>query len=230
MNTDTPLPLSSYQKEFIDFLVATEVLTFGDFVTKSGRRTPYFVNTGKFNSGSRIARLGEFYASHIQKLGLSEVQSIFGPAYKGIPLCVTTTLALYHHHQRDLGFTFNRKESKEHGDKGDFVGMPLNDGDSILIVEDVITAGLTMREMVKVLSQHAKLEIKGVIVSVDRCERGASELSALVEVEKELGITIYPLVTIHEVIRYLSEPNASGFTLSKELIERMESYLREYGA
>ena len=222
--------LGGYQREFIDFLVEAEVLSFGDFVTKSGRRTPYFVNTGKFHNGSRISRLGQFYASHIQNIGLSEVQSIFGPAYKGIPLCVATSQALYNQYERDIGFTFNRKEEKGHGDRGDFVGAPLENGDSILIVEDVITAGLTLREIVSTLRNHADIDIKGVIVSVDRCERGSGALSAADEVEKELGITIYPLVTIHEVIDYLSVPNPSGFSLSSELQERMNAYLKEFGA
>ncbi|MCB0328549.1 MAG: orotate phosphoribosyltransferase [Bdellovibrionales bacterium] len=223
-------PLSTYQRDFIDFLVQTEVLSFGDFVTKSGRRTPYFVNTGKFYNGSRISRMGQFFAAHIQKIGLSDVHSIFGPAYKGIPLCVATTLALYNQYDQDVGFTFNRKEKKEHGDGGDYVGAPLTDGDSILIVEDVITAGITLRETVQTLRKHAAVDIRGVIVSVDRCERGQGDLSASDEIEKDLDLTIYPLVTIHEVIEYLSKPNQKGFSLSSELIARMNAYLEEFGA
>lgn len=227
---ETPIELSSYQKEFIDFLVEAEVLSFGDFVTKSGRKTPYFVNTGKFHSGSRIARLGEYYAAHIKKIGLANVDSIFGPSYKGIPLCVTTSLALFQSHKLDIGFTFNRKEMKDHGDVGGFVGAPLTDGCSILIVEDVITAGLTLREIVEIIRDHAEIDIKGVIISVDRCERGKGQHSAVEEVEEELGVNVHPIVTIHEVIQYLSSPNTSGFTLSEELLGRMKAYLTEYGA
>ncbi|MCI5066278.1 orotate phosphoribosyltransferase [bacterium] len=227
---EAEIRLGTYQREFIDFLVESEVLSFGDFVTKSGRRAPYFVNTGNFHNGSRISRLGDFYASHIQKIGLSEVHSLFGPAYKGVPLCVSTSISLYNRFKHDIGFTFNRKEEKTHGDKGNFVGTPLTDGDSILIIEDVITAGLTLREVVTTILDHAQVDIRGVIVSVDRCEKGAGELSAADEIERDLGITVYPLVTIHEVLRYLSEPNSSGFSLSNELFDRTKNYLEQYGA
>ena len=223
-------PILPYQKQFIDFLVEAEVLTFGDFVTKSGRKTPYFVNTGRFNTGARIARVGDFFATHIQKMGLSEIDSVFGPSYKGVPLCVTTSRALHQEHGIDVGFTFNRKERKEHGDGGNYVGTPLNDGTRILIVEDVITAGLTLREVVTAIKDFAAVDIRGVIVSVDRCEKGKGESSATKEVSDALGLAIYPIVTIHEVIQYLSEPNSSGFTLSEDLLTRMNAYLEEYGA
>ncbi len=224
------MTLSEYQKNFVKFLVESDVLTFGDFVTKSGRRTPYFVNTGEFDSGSRISQLGEFYADHIHKIGLGAVQSIFGPAYKGIPLCVSTAFSLYQRYSPDVGFTFNRKEEKEHGDKGLFVGRQLQENDQVLLVEDVITAGTTLREIVPKIQEQAKVNIRGVVISVDRCEKGAGDLTASKEVEKNLGIQVYPLVTIHEVVQYLSAPNDCGFVLSQELQERVREYLEEYGA
>lgn len=223
-------PLSTYQKEFIDFLVETEVLTFGDFVTKSGRKTPYFVNTGRFHHGSHISRLGQFYAAHIKKIGLSDVQTVFGPAYKGIPLCVTTALSMYERYQVDVGFCFNRKEEKTHGDRGNYVGAPLRAGDPILIIEDVITAGITLRATLKQLKEDTSVDVRGVIIAVDRCERGETDRSAADEIERDLGTPIYPLVTIHEIIEYLSQPNTSGFTLSEDSIQRMQQYLSEYGA
>ncbi|MCB0319305.1 MAG: orotate phosphoribosyltransferase [Bdellovibrionales bacterium] len=222
--------LSSYQKEFIQFLLESEVLTFGDFVTKSGRRTPYFVNSGMFNTGYRIGKLGEFYAAHIQKIGLSDVQAVFGPAYKGIPLCVATSEALYRKFSHDVGYTFDRKEAKSHGDKGQMVGYKLREGDSVLLVEDVITAGTTLRHIVPILRSDLKVSIRGVIVAVDRCEKGQGELSASREAEKELGIHVYPIVTVHEILSYLSSENDTSFRLSEELQARMESYLAEYGA
>ena len=227
---NTVIPLSTYQKEFIDFLVETEVLTFGDFITKSGRKTPYFVNTGRFHHGSHISRLGHFYAAHIKKLGLSEVQTVFGPAYKGIPLCVTTAYSLYERYKIDVGFCFDRKEEKSHGDGGKYVGAPLRSGDSVLIIEDVITAGITLRATLKTLKEEAQVDIHGVVIAVDRCERGETNLSAADEIEKELGISIHPLVTIHEIIEYLSQSNSSGFTLSEDSLERIQQYLSEHGA
>jgi orotate phosphoribosyltransferase len=224
------LDLELYQKEFIDFLVASEVLTFGDFTTKSGRKTPYFINTGNFERGSRISKVGKFYAAHINKIGLDKVDSIFGPAYKGIPLCVATSIALYDNYKLDIGYTFDRKEAKTHGDKGALVGKILKSSDSVLIVEDVITAGTTLKEIVPTLKHNYSVSIKGVVVAVDRCERGTGDKSATDEVKDQLNIEVYPLVTIHEIVYYLNNPNSSGFTLSSDLLSRINEYLNTYGA
>ncbi|MCB0353786.1 MAG: orotate phosphoribosyltransferase [Bdellovibrionales bacterium] len=222
--------LSDYQTQFIEFLVDTHVLSFGNFVTKSGRETPYFVNTGKFDSGSTISRLGSFYAAHIERIGLTSVSSVFGPAYKGIPLAVATSVALHSEYDCDIGFTFNRKEEKTHGDKGVFVGHQLSAGEDILIVEDVITAGSTLREIVPTLRSLVEIQIRGVVISVDRCEKGSQNISAVQEVERDLDVQVYPLVTIHEILDYLSQPNDSSFSLTKELQERIREYLKRYGA
>ena len=226
----TPQPLKPYQEEFIQFLVACEVLTFGDFTTKSGRKTPYFVNTGRFDSGSQIAQLGKFYAQHIVDNRLTDCSSIFGPAYKGVPLCVTTSIALAEAHNQDIGFTFNRKEAKEHGDKGTFVGKKLEEGSRVVIVEDVVTAGTTLKEIVPVLRDTAKTEVGGVVISVDRCERGSGSGTAIQEVQELLDIQVYPLVSIYQIRNYLSQENPSGLVLSDELQTRIEAYLKEYGA
>ena len=222
--------LSDNQAGFIDFLVQSGALTFGDFVTKSGRSTPYFINTGKFDDGGKIMRLGEFYAAHIVQSGLSDINVVFGPAYKGIPLAVATGIALQRDHGISAGISFDRKEEKEHGDRGRIVGKKISDGDEIVIVEDVITAGTTMREIVPLLTSIAKINFRGVVLAVDRCERGTTTLSAVQEVEQELGLKVFPIVTIKDIVRRLSGPNSSGMLLTDELQKRIAQYLKEYGA
>lgn len=222
--------MQQYQREFIDFLVQSSVLTFGDFTTKSGRKTPYFVNTGRFDSGSKISKLGQYYATHIVEAGLSSVDSVFGPAYKGIPLAVSTASALYLQHDLDVGYTFDRKERKEHGDGGLLVGHSLKARDKVVLVEDVITAGTTLRQIVPFLRETLKVEVVGVVIAVDRCERGQGKESALTEAEKELAIKVWPIVNVHQIIEYLSTENQSSIVLSKTQKEAMLSYLAQYGA
>ena len=175
------------------------MLTFGDFVTKSGRKTPFFINTGRYKTGGELARLGRFYAEAIVRQLGSEYDVLFGPAYKGIPLVVTTAMALAERHEYDVGFCFNRKEAKDHGEGGVLVGRPLRDGDRVVIVEDVTTAGTSIRETVPILRAAAKVEIAGLVVSVDRMERGTGELNALAEVRESLGAPTFAIVTIDEV-------------------------------
>ncbi|MDZ4784565.1 MAG: orotate phosphoribosyltransferase [bacterium] len=222
--------MQDYQKRFIDFLVKSGALTFGDFITKSGRKTPYFVNTGNFNSGGKISELGTYYASHLVSSGLTSVSVIFGPAYKGIPLSVTTASALFQGHKLDIGFCFNRKEAKDHGDAGTFVGSKISDGSKVVIVEDVITAGTTVREVVPMIKGLGKVDILGVIISVDRSEKGSAELSAVKEAEQSLGVKVFPIVTIHEIVSYLSTQNNSGIILSEEMNSKIAQYLEIYGA
>lgn len=222
--------LPEYKRHFIEFLVEAKVLTFGDFVTKSGRNTPYFVNTGNFESGSTVSRVGEFYAEHILNTGLVDICSVFGPAYKGVPLAVSTAISLFKNHQLDIGYTFNRKEAKEHGDRGELVGRKLKAGDEVVIVEDVITAGTTLQEIVPLLREKFEVTPKGVVIAVDRCERGKGELSAVEEVYQQLGVMIYPIANIYEVMSHLSSENGSGFLLSSDLITKMNEYLAKYGA
>lgn len=219
-----------YKEKFIDFLVKSGALTFGDFITKSGRKTPYFINTGNFNTGSKIAQLGYFYAAHIQKTNFGKIDTIFGPAYKGVPLCVSTAAALYQDFNTETGFTFNRKEAKEHGDGGSLVGTKLENGTRIIIVEDVITAGTTLKEVVPLIQSFGDIEIVGVVIAVDRMERGSGNLSAVSEAERSLGLKVYPLATITEIVKYLSSDNNSGFILTSDLKTRIQDYLDQYGA
>ena len=222
--------MSTYQREFVDFLVQSEVLTFGSFMTKSGRDTPYFINTGNFNSGPRITAAGRYYASHIVATGLSAVDTIFGPAYKGIPLAVATAMSLCADHNIAVGFSFDRKEEKSHGDKGSIVGYQLEKDSRVLLVEDVITAGTTFRSLIPFLRQLSDIEFTGIVISVDRCERGTASLSAIDELQESLEIPIFPIVTIHDIRAYLAAENSSSVVLSSDLCDRIDAYLDKYGA
>lgn len=224
------MKLKKYQKDFINFLVTAEVLTFGNFVTKSGRETPYFVNAGKLNTGSIINEAGKWYATHLVQCGFEEnLSTVFGPAYKGIPLSVATASQLNNLFSVDVGFTFDRKEEKQHGDRGKFVGRPLNPGDSIVIVEDVITAGTTLKEMLPLLINEQQLSVKGVIVAVDRRERGTGEKSALDEIQDEFGVPIKPIVSIYDVRDFLAEENPGGKVLTENEKSSLDDYLQRYG-
>ena len=221
--------LESYQKEFIHLLVKSEALRFGDFTTKSGRKTPYFINTGCFNDGVTIESLGSFYAEHIQRLGLNSIDVVFGPAYKGIPLAIATSTALSKFNKTAIGFAFNRKEAKGHGDKGVIVGHPIVDDCNIVIVEDVITAGTTFKEVVPFLRSLGNVSISAAVISVDRQEKGDSEKSAVQEVSDLLDIKVQPIVTISQIVDYLSTENPSGLVLDGELLGRIAEYRKLYG-
>ena len=176
----------AYKQEFIEFMVKSGALTFGDFITKSGRKTPYFINTGNYRTGAQAAKLGEFYADCIMENIAGRIDALFGPAYKGIPLSVACSIALFNKYGRDVGYCFNRKEAKDHGEGGSMVGYKLKDGDRILIIEDVITAGTAVRECIPVLKSAADIEIAGLVTSVDRMERGTAG-SAIEEINGSLG-------------------------------------------
>ena len=208
-----------YKGAFIDFMIEAEVLTFGDFVTKSGRPTPYFVQTGKYRSGVQIRRLGEFYADAIEA-NFGEFNVLFGPAYKGIPLAVATASALAAR-GTDVGFMFNRKEAKDHGEGGVLVGHEPQAGDRVLIIEDVTTAGTSIRETVPVLRAAADIELAGLIVSVDRMERGTGDKAALEQVGEEFAMPTHAIVTVEEIIEHAD--------LSDEMVEKMHAYLAEFG-
>ena len=212
--------MTDYKQEFVDFMIEADVLTFGDFVTKSGRKTPYFVNTGRYRTGAQICRLGRFYADAIiAELG-TDFDVLFGPAYKGIPLAVATSSALAER-GLDTGFCFNRKEAKDHGEGGVLVGHELSDGDRVLIIEDVTTAGTSIRETVPLLRAAADVELAGLVVSVDRAERGTGELSALDQVAEEFDMATFAIVTVHEIIELAG--------LDDRTVEAMHAYLDEYG-
>ena len=222
--------MEPYKREFIEFMVRCEVLTFGDFTTKSGRKTPYFVNTGRYRSGEQIARLGEFYADAIQENLGDRYDVLFGPAYKGIPLAVTTASALSAR-GRNVGFCFNRKEAKDHGEGGVLVGHPVADGERVLIVEDVTTAGTSIRETVPILRAAAAVELAGLVVSVDRQERGTGARAALEEVGQEFGMSTFAIVTLAEIVEHLTGRELDGRpVLTDEDLSRIDAYRAEYGA
>lgn len=213
-----------YKKEFIRFMCDSGVLTFGEFTLKSGRKAPYFVNTGNYRTGAQIARLGEFYAACIEDNHL-EPEVLFGPAYKGIPLCIAAASALATRYQRNVEYCFNRKEAKDQWGGGVLVGHALKDGDRVVITEDVITSGAAVRETMPVLQAAAKVELSGMVISVDRMERGKGELSAVQEVDREFGLKVYPIVTIQDIIECLKNGDVPG----GEYLNKMIAYRKEYG-
>lgn len=222
--------MQDHQRELIEWMVRCDVLTFGDFTAKSGRKTPYFVNTGRYRTGAHIARLARFYAQAIRERFGTDFDVLFGPAYKGIPLVVATAMALYEDHGREVGYCFNRKEAKDHGEKGMLLGHTLRDGDRVLILEDVTTAGTSIRETVPLLEAAAAVKLSGLIVSVDRMERGSGERNALSEIQDTYGMPAVAIVTVREVMAHLRGRAIDGrVVLTDALHERMEAYLAQHG-
>lgn len=223
--------MKAYKKEFIDFMIECGVLTFGDFVTKSGRKTPFFVNTGNYQTGSQLSRLGEFYAEAIKENFGDDYDILFGPAYKGIPLGVTTAIALANNFNIEVKYCSNRKEVKDHGDTGILLGSKLKDGDKVLIVEDVTTAGTSIYETMPILKSQGNVDVKGLIISVDRMEKGQGEQSALCEIREKFGFKTCAIVTMAEVIEYLYNKEVNGKVLiDDEIKSRIDGYYAEYGA
>ncbi|MCL2856145.1 MAG: orotate phosphoribosyltransferase [Oscillospiraceae bacterium] len=219
-----------YKSEFIAFMARAGALTFGDFVTKSGRNTPYFVNTGKYSQGEQIAQLGSFYAECIMdnvKIVPGEKIVLFGPAYKGITLAVATAIALAGR-GINVSYSFNRKEVKDHGEGGSLVGHKLVKGDRVLIIEDVITAGTAVREVLPIL-RGAEVEIAGLVISVDRMERGTGTRTAIQEVWEEHKIPTFPIVTVRDILACLHNSPLDGKVLiDDEVAVRMKAYMSEY--
>lgn len=221
--------MESYKKEFIEFMVRSGVLTFGDFTTKSGRKTPYFVNTGNYKTGAQAAKLGEFYAKAIKEHIKEEIDVLFGPAYKGIPLAVATSMALATQHDTDVNYCFNRKEEKDHGEGGKMVGYKLKDGDNVIITEDVITSGASIRECLPQIMAAAKVNIIGEIISVDRMERGLENKTAIQQIYDDYGFKVYPIVNVKEVIEVLHNHPVDGKVYIDDAMKaKMEAYLEEY--
>jgi orotate phosphoribosyltransferase len=218
-------------RDFVDLMVRCDVLTFGDFVAKSGRRTPYFVNAGRFRTGEQVAALGRFYAAAIDDAFGDDVDVLFGPAYKGIPLAVTTAIALHTEHGRDVAFCFDRKEAKDHGEGGSLIGHQLADGDRVVIVEDVTTAGTSIRQTVPLLRATADVDIVGLVVGVDRRERGTREdVSALDELADELGFRTVALATIDDIVTHLRDREVDGRrVLTDADLARIGAYRAEHG-
>ncbi len=216
--------MEQYKKEFIDFMVECEVLRFGDFVTKSGRQTPFFVNTGFYRTGTQLRRLGEYYAKAIEAKFGADFDVLFGPAYKGIPLSVTTSIALSALCGKDIRYCSNRKEIKDHGDKGILLGGPIGDGDRVVIIEDVTTAGTSIRETLPIIQDTANAKVLGLVVSVDRCERGTGEKSALDEIHENFGIETTAIVTMKEVVEHLY-----GTVIDDTMKAKIDAYYEKYG-
>lgn len=221
--------MQAYKKEFIEFMVRSGVLTFGDFTTKSGRKTPYFVNTGNYKTGAQAAKLGSFYAQAIKEHIKEDIDVLFGPAYKGIPLAVATSMAMATEQGQDINYCFNRKEEKDHGEGGKMVGYKLKDGDNVLITEDVITSGASIRECLPQIMAAAKVNIVGEIISVDRMERGLENKTAIQQIYDDFGFKVYPIVNVKEVIEVLHNNPVDGkIYIDDEMKAKMEAYLAEY--
>ena len=211
--------MEQYQKDFVDFTLETGVLKFGEFTLKSGRISPYFFNAGLFNTGSHLSQLGNFYAQAIEASNL-QFDVLFGPAYKGIPLAAATAIALNDNFNRNVPYSFNRKEAKDHGEGGSIVGHPL-EGD-ILIIDDVITAGTAIREAQDIINANGA-NTKGVIVALDRQEKGKGELSAIQEVEQIFGIRVLSIINLSHIIEHLKASK------NEDVVSRIESYRSQYG-
>lgn len=212
--------MKQYQKDFISFAIDRGVLKFGEFTLKSGRTSPYFFNAGLFNHGADLAKLGRFYAAALQDSGV-DYDVLFGPAYKGIPIATAAAIALYDTYQKDVPYCFNRKEKKDHGEGGNLVGSPLQG--KIMLVDDVITAGTAIRESMEIVRAN-NAELAGVLIALDRQEKGKGELSAIQEVEKDFGTKVVSIVKLNDVIEYLKD--------SPELAEHLEAvtaYRSKYG-
>ena len=215
----------TYKQQFIKFMVENGVLKFGEFTLKSRRKAPNFINTGNYKSGSQLLKLGEYYAACIAENGI-KADALVGPAYKGIPLAVAAATALYANHGVDLDYCFDRKEVKDHGEGGLFVGKQLSDGERVIIVEDVMTSGKALREILPKLKASANVEIAGMVISVDRMERGLeSSLSAVQEVYKEFGVKVYSIVTMADIIEAIEQ----GVIEGKEYLGKMKEYRKTYG-
>ena len=212
--------MQAYQREFIRFAIERGVLRFGEFTLKSGRTSPYFFNAGLFNSGLALAKLGRFYAEAVQASGI-DFDVLFGPAYKGIPLATATAVALAEQHGRDLPWCFNRKEAKDHGEGGSLVGSPL--AGRVLIVDDVITAGTAIREVMQII-QNQGAQAAGVLIALNREERGQGELSAIQEVERDFAMPVISIVSLTQVLEYLADDSQL-----KQYLPAVEDYRIRYG-
>lgn len=212
--------MKAYQKEFIEFAIERGVLKFGEFTLKSGRTSPYFFNAGLFNKGSDLARLGRFYAAALVDSGIN-FDVLFGPAYKGIPIATATAVALYDHHQQDTPYCFNRKEKKDHGEGGNLVGSALEG--RVMLVDDVITAGTAIREAMDIVRANGA-ELSGVLIALDRQEKGKGELSAIQEVERDFNAQVVSIVSLNDVITFLKDDDTF-----KEYLPKVEAYRAEFG-
>ncbi|WP_462159215.1 orotate phosphoribosyltransferase [Pseudoalteromonas sp. GB56] len=212
--------MKEYQKQFIEFALSKQVLKFGEFTLKSGRTSPYFFNAGLFNTGKDLAKLGRFYAAALEDAGI-EYDLLFGPAYKGIPIATTTAVALADHHDKDVPYCFNRKEKKEHGEGGNLVGSELKG--KVMLVDDVITAGTAIRESMEIIAAHGA-DLSGVLIALDRQEKGKAELSAIQEVERDFNTQVVSIVKLADLITYLEQQGDMD-----EHLNAVKAYRDQYG-
>lgn len=223
--------MESYKQEFIEFMIDCEVLKFGDFVTKSGRKTPFFVNTGFYRTGAQLRRLGQYYARAVKEAFGLDFDVLFGPAYKGIPLSVAASMAISELYDEEIRYCSNRKEVKDHGDKGILLGSPIGDGDRVVIIEDVTTAGTSIAETMPIIKAQGEIRPVGLVVSVDRMERGQGTKSALKEIEEKYGLKTTAIVTMGEVVEHLYDrPYKGRVIIDDDMKASIDAYYRQYGA
>ncbi|MDY4969268.1 MAG: orotate phosphoribosyltransferase [Lachnospiraceae bacterium] len=222
--------MEAYKAEFIEFMVDCNVLKFGDFVTKSGRKTPFFINTGFYRTGAQLRRLGEYYAKAIADKFGTDFDILFGPAYKGIPLSVAASMAMSEQFDADIRYCSNRKEVKDHGDTGILLGSPITDGDRIVIIEDVTTAGTSIGETLPIIKAQADASVLGLVVSVDRMECGKGEKSALQEIKETYGFETTAIVTMADVVEHLyNKPYKGKVIIDDQLKAAIDAYYDIYG-
>ena len=222
--------IDNYKKQFIEFMIESNVLRFGEFVTKSGRQTPFFINTGNYTTGEQLSKLGDFYAEAINKHFGQNVDTLFGPAYKGIPLTVATAMSMNKLYNLNVEYCSNRKEVKDHGEGGILLGAKLDKTKRVVIVEDVMTAGTSIYETAPILKAQGNPQIQGLIISVDRMERGKGEKSAQSEIKEVFGITTYSIVTMKEVVDYLHNREINGTVhIDDAMKEKIDIYYEKYG-
>ena len=215
--------MQDYKKEFIDFMLDSNVLKFGDFTLKSGRKSPFFMNAGLYITGSQLMKLGEYYAQAIHNTYGDDFDVLFGPAYKGIPISVATTIAFEKLYGKEVRYCSNRKEAKDHGDAGILLGSPIKDGDRIVVVEDVTTSGKSMEETIPIVKAQGDVTIVGLMVSLNRCERGKGDKGALDEIKDLYGFETNAIVSMKEVIEYLTEKDSLQMILKPDLMLIMQS-------
>ena len=218
--------MEQYKQEFIEFMVDSEVLKFGEFTLKSGRKSPFFMNAGGYVTGSQLKKLGEYYAHAIHDKYGDDFDVLFGPAYKGIPLTVAATIAISEEYGKDIRYCSNRKEVKDHGDKGILLGSPIADGDKVVIIEDVMTSGKALREVLPKLKGAADVNITAMVITVDRMEKALdSDLSAVQSADKDFGVKVYSIVNINDIISAIE----SGVIEGKQYLDAMKQYRSTYG-
>ena len=223
--------MESYKQEFIDFMVESNVLKFGEFTLKSGRKSPFFMKAGAYVTGTQLRKLGEYYAKAIHDNYGLDFDVLFGPAYKGIPLSVATTMAISELYGKDIRYCSNRKEVKDHGDTGILLGSPIHDGDRVVIIEDVTTSGKSIEETFPIIQAQGKVEIKGLMVSLNRMERGKGTKSALDEIQETYGFPANAIVTMKEVVEHLHNQEHGGRVVIDDTVKAaIDAYYEQYGA